>query len=83
MAESLCCPPETITALLTGYTPIQNKKLTKTLLLYSYFCSNKLNNDNNNRDMLVNLFKNHCIPKKHIPCGPFNSISLPRVSTSL
>ena len=22
MAESLCCPPETITALLTGYTPI-------------------------------------------------------------
>ena len=26
MAESLCCPPETITTLLTGYTPIQNKK---------------------------------------------------------
>ena len=26
MAESLCCPPETITILLTGYTPIQNKK---------------------------------------------------------
>ena len=24
MAESLCCPPETITALLIGYTPIQN-----------------------------------------------------------
>ena len=65
MAESLCCPPETVTALLIGYTPIQNKKLTKTLLLYPYFCPNKLNN-NNKRDMLVNLFKNHCIPKKHI-----------------
>ena len=25
-AESLCCPPETIIALLIGYTPIQNKK---------------------------------------------------------
>ena len=30
MAESLCCPPETIPALLVGYTPIQNKKLKKT-----------------------------------------------------
>ena len=31
MAESLCCLPETITALLVSYTPIQNKKLkTKT-----------------------------------------------------
>ena len=28
-AESLCCPPETTTALLIGYTPIQNKKLKK------------------------------------------------------
>ena len=27
MAESLCCPPETITTLLISYTPIQNKKL--------------------------------------------------------
>ena len=26
MAESLSCPPETITALLISYTPIQNKK---------------------------------------------------------
>ena len=26
MAESLLCSPETITTLLTGYTPIQNKK---------------------------------------------------------
>ena len=24
MAESLCCPPETITTLLISYTPIQN-----------------------------------------------------------
>ena len=23
-AESLCCPPETITTLLIGYTPVQN-----------------------------------------------------------
>ena len=30
MAESLCCPFETIT-LLIGYTPIQNKKLKKKL----------------------------------------------------
>ena len=29
LAESLCCPPEIITTLLTGYTPIQNKKLKK------------------------------------------------------
>ena len=29
MAESLCCPPETITTLLIGYTPIQNKKFLK------------------------------------------------------
>ena len=27
MAESLCCPPETMTMLLIGYTLIQNKKL--------------------------------------------------------
>ena len=26
MAESLCCSPETTTTLLTGYTPVQNKK---------------------------------------------------------
>ena len=26
MAKSLCCPPETITTLLIGYTPMQNKK---------------------------------------------------------
>ena len=26
MAESLCCLPETITSLVIGYTPIQNKK---------------------------------------------------------
>ena len=29
MAESLCCPPEATTTSLTGYTPIQNKKLKK------------------------------------------------------
>ena len=29
MAESLCCPLATITTLLLGYTPIQNKKLKK------------------------------------------------------
>ena len=29
MAESLCCPPETITTLLIDCTPIQNKKLKK------------------------------------------------------
>ena len=29
MAESLCRPLETITTLLIGYTPIQNKKLKK------------------------------------------------------
>jgi len=29
MAASLCCAPETITTLLTGYTPIQNKKYPK------------------------------------------------------
>ena len=29
MAESFGCSPETITMLLTGYTPIQNKKFIK------------------------------------------------------
>ena len=29
MAESLCCSPETVTTLLIGYTPIQNKKFEK------------------------------------------------------
>ena len=29
LIESLCCPYETIKALLTGYTPVQNKKLKK------------------------------------------------------
>ena len=29
MAESLCCSPETVTTLLTGYIPIQNNKLKK------------------------------------------------------
>ena len=32
MAEFLHCSPKTITTLLTGYTPIQNKKLKKNLL---------------------------------------------------
>ena len=32
MAESLCCPPETITTLLISYTPVENKKfLNKTI----------------------------------------------------
>ena len=31
MAESLCCPPEIITTLLIGYTPIQNKRFKKKL----------------------------------------------------
>ena len=29
IAESLCSAPEMVTALLMGYTPIQNKKLNK------------------------------------------------------
>ena len=29
MAGSLCCSPKTITTLLIGYNPIQNKKLKK------------------------------------------------------
>ena len=37
MAESLCCPPKTTTILLTGYTPIQNKKLGKKIHLYAFF----------------------------------------------
>ena len=38
MPESLCCPPETITTLLTDYTTIQNKNLkniTKKSLCYN------------------------------------------------
>ena len=29
LAETLCCPAETITTLLTSYKPIQNKKFFK------------------------------------------------------
>ena len=29
MTEFLCCPPETITTLLIGYTSVRNKKLKK------------------------------------------------------
>ena len=29
--ESLCCPPESVTALLTGHTSIQNKQFKKHL----------------------------------------------------
>lgn len=29
MAESLYCAPETVTTLLTGYTPVQNNKFKK------------------------------------------------------
>ena len=29
MAESFCCPPETVTTLLTDYNPVQNKKVLK------------------------------------------------------
>jgi len=31
VAESLCCSPETVIAVLIGYTPIQNKKFKKNL----------------------------------------------------
>ena len=59
MAESLCCPLETMPTLLIGYTTIQNKKLKKTttpfqdpinpsdtILFTSTF---KKKNNNNNR----------------------------------
>ena len=34
MAEFFCCPPETITTLLTGYTPVENKKILNKQYLY-------------------------------------------------
>ena len=43
VAESLCCPPETITTLLTGYMPRQNVfgvkklKLKKEMSLWKLF----------------------------------------------
>ena len=36
MAESLHCPPETITTLLIGYTPIQNKKFKRKKMNISF-----------------------------------------------
>ena len=33
VAESLCGPLETITTLLIGYSPIQNKKVKKIIIL--------------------------------------------------
>ena len=47
MAESLHCSPETIITLLTGYTPIQNKKF-KTINkteMYPNYVLNLLVND--------------------------------------
>ena len=38
MAELLCCALETITTLLIGYTPIQNKKLKKIKAELFYVC---------------------------------------------
>ena len=41
MAESLCCPPESITTLLIGYVPIENKNLKKENTILSplnYLC---------------------------------------------
>ena len=40
VAESLCCSPETITALLISCTPVQNKKLKKTLYTSVYLSAN-------------------------------------------
>ena len=34
-AESLCCPPKTLTTLLIGYTPIQNKNLESVSIILS------------------------------------------------
>ena len=43
MAESLCCSPKAVTTLLTGYTPVQNKKLKKNpSLTFSYLLSIRL-----------------------------------------
>ena len=45
MVESLCCSPETITTLLTSYTPVQNKKFdvyhwyTCIYGIYTYHCA--------------------------------------------
>ena len=55
MAESLCCPPETVTTLAISYTPIQNKKLFK----MHWFVRSKLPHkytllfDNNQLETLV------------------------------
>ena len=42
LAESLGCLPETITTLLTDYTPLQNKKLKKHFL---FICRRGVNDD--------------------------------------
>ena len=49
MAESLQRSPETITTLLTGYTPIQNEKLKKTTI---FLCSGILSVGNSERARL-------------------------------
>ena len=42
MAESLCCSPETTTALLVSYTPIQNVFSVKIFLIKKNYNSNKI-----------------------------------------
>ena len=39
VAEPLCCPPETMTTLLIGYVPMQNKKFK---IKQFFFLSNNL-----------------------------------------
>ena len=39
MAESHCCASETITTLLVGYIPVQNKKFFKKIALFSWLMS--------------------------------------------
>ena len=60
-AESLCCPSETVTTLLTGYNPIQNKK-------FFFFLKKKGYYKHNTKSMIIleklkskdNKLKNMC-----------------------
>ena len=59
-AESLCCPSETVTTLLTGYNPIQNKKF-----FFFFFFKKKGYYKHNTKSMIIhrkinNKLKNMC-----------------------
>lgn len=73
MAEALCCPPETITALLIGYTPVQIKsflKVKKKIPQYSQYDLRTKEEEKKNSSDINLLLTSICIIITNM-LGPF------------